>query len=130
MTPRKFRKKQKARARRICAQSGGSRLTIFAGLVLLSGLFTGALTPAATAGPTIGTTSVSPVAEDLAHSPVGFEAVRVPNGGEPPLAAGIWYPTSAEPRDVPLEFFKQRVALSGPVKGQSRLCRRRGQPCR
>jgi predicted dienelactone hydrolase len=50
---------------------------------------------------------------------VGFEAVRVPNGGEPPLAAGIWYPTSAEPRDVPLEFFKQRVALSGPVKGHA-----------
>ncbi len=26
---------------------------------------------------------------------VGFEEVKIPNGGEPPLTAGIWYPTDA-----------------------------------
>ena len=120
MTLTKIQKKQKAKTLRIWASAGGSRLAIFAGLVLLSGLFAGALTPAAAAGASTGATSAGSAAEDTAHlSPVGFEAVQIPNGGEAPLAAGIWYPTSAEPRDVPLEGFHQRVAPSGPVKGHA-----------
>ncbi len=46
---------------------------------------------------------------------VGFDEMRVPNGSEPPLTAGIWYPTTGEPRDVALGSFTQRVALNGPV---------------
>ncbi|BAV49583.1 dienelactone hydrolase [Mesorhizobium sp. 113-1-2] len=120
MTPRKFQEKQKAKAQRIWAPVRGQRPAIFAGLVLLSGLFTWGATPAVAAGTPTGTTSASSAAEDTAHlSAVGFEVVRVPDGDEPPLAAGIWYPTSAEPRDVPLENFKQHVAPSGLVKGHA-----------
>jgi predicted dienelactone hydrolase len=50
---------------------------------------------------------------------VGFAEVRVANGTEPPLAAGIWYPTDAEPSVQPLELFEQVVALNAPVKGDS-----------
>lgn len=96
------------------------RPAILVGLVSLYCLFPWGTTLATAAGAPIGATSASSAAEDTAHpSSVGFEAVRVPNGGEPPLAAGIWYPTSAEPRYVPLEFFKQRVAPSGPVEGRA-----------
>lgn len=49
---------------------------------------------------------------------VGFDEVRIPNGSEPPLTAGIWYPTTDEPRDVALESFSQRVALNEPVKSR------------
>jgi len=121
MTPRKFQEQQKAKVQRIWAPGRRLRLATFVGLVLLYGLFPrDATLAAATAPAPIGATSASSAAKDTADlSPVGFEAVRVPNGGEPPLATGIWYPTSAEPRDVPLEFFKQRVAPSGPVKGRA-----------
>ncbi|WP_292866588.1 dienelactone hydrolase [Mesorhizobium sp.] len=50
---------------------------------------------------------------------VGFEVVHVTNGSEPALLAGIWYPTSGEPRDVPLEGISQRVAPSGPLQGSA-----------
>ena len=120
MALRKLPLKRKAKALRIWAPASGLRLAIFVGLVLLSGLFGGSWTLAASAGAPIGAKSAGSAAEDTEHiSPVGFEAVRIPNGGEPPLKAGIWYPTSAEPRDVPLESFHQRVAPSGPVKGRA-----------
>lgn len=118
MTLKEFRKKQKAEAQRICAPVRGLRPAIFVGLVLLCGLFPWGGTLAASASSPIG--AASSAAADVAHlSPVGFEAVQIPDGGEAPLAAGIWYPTSAEPRDVPLESFHQRVAPSGPVKGHA-----------
>ena len=120
MALKRFQKKQRAKARRISAPVRGLRPAIFVGLVLLSGLFTWGAALAAAAGAPIGAPSASSAAEDTAHlSPVGFEAVQIPNGGEAPLAAGIWYPTSAEPRDVPLESFHQRVAPDGPVKGHA-----------
>ena len=122
MTPRKFQETQRAKAQRMRAPVLRPRLATFVGLglVLLCGLSTWGVTPAAATGAPIGTTLVSSVTQDVAHlSPVGFEVVRVPNGGEPPLAAGVWYPTSAEPRDVALESFTQRVAPSGPVKGRA-----------
>ena len=120
MTQKTFLEARKAKARRIWAAVRRPRSAIFVGLVLLSGLFTWGGTLAATAGAPNGATSASLVAKNIAHlSPVGFEVVRVPNGGEPPLVAGIWYPTTAEPHDVPLESFNQRVAPSGPVKGSA-----------
>ncbi|WP_421914889.1 alpha/beta hydrolase family protein [Mesorhizobium sp.] len=120
MTLKKFVEERKARARRIWAPVGGQRFAAFIALVLLPGLLAWSEAPAATADAPVAATSAGSVAEDAAHpSPVGFEVVRVPNGSEPPLAAGIWYPTTAEPHDVPLDKFTQRVAPSGPVKGHA-----------
>jgi predicted dienelactone hydrolase len=48
---------------------------------------------------------------------VGFAKVKIPNGTEPPLTAGIWYPTDAEPSVHPVELFEQNVAVNAPVKG-------------
>jgi predicted dienelactone hydrolase len=50
---------------------------------------------------------------------VGFEEVRIPNGTEPPLVAGIWYPTRATPREEPLEGNRQRVAHGGAIRGSA-----------
>jgi predicted dienelactone hydrolase len=50
---------------------------------------------------------------------VGFAKVQIPNGTEPPLTAGIWYPTDAEPSVHPIELFAQTVAVNTPVKGYS-----------
>lgn len=50
---------------------------------------------------------------------VGFEELRVPNGTESPLVAGIWYPTIGEPRDVPVGSFTQRVVPAGPISGRA-----------
>jgi predicted dienelactone hydrolase len=48
---------------------------------------------------------------------VGFERVEIPNGGEPPLAAGIWYPTDAPATPHALGDFTQTVAPDAPVAG-------------
>jgi predicted dienelactone hydrolase len=49
---------------------------------------------------------------------VGFTEVSVPNGDEPPLKVGIWYPTDAAP--IPMKFseFVQTVAPGAPVRGE------------
>ena len=89
------------------------------GLIVLSGFFAWGESLAADVGP-IGAAPTNVAAKDAAHlPPVGFQVVHVPNGSEPPLTAGVWYPTTAEPSDVPLEGFKQRVAPSGPVNGHA-----------
>ena len=107
-------------ARSLWAIIGRLRLAILVGLALLSGLFIWGAPAAAATGSPIGPKAAGSVAPDAPdRSPVGFEAVRVPNGSEPPLLAGVWYPTSAEPQDVPLENFTQRVAPSGPVEGRA-----------
>ena len=49
---------------------------------------------------------------------VGFEEIRVANGGESALVAGVWYPTDAEPRLQHRDGFTQTVALAGAVKGR------------
>ncbi|MDK4702032.1 prolyl oligopeptidase family serine peptidase [Rhizobium sp. CNPSo 4062] len=54
-------------------------------------------------------------AED--HTFVGFQEIAVPNGSEPPLHAGIWYPTPVRPRNTRLETFTQLVAPDGAVAG-------------
>jgi predicted dienelactone hydrolase len=48
---------------------------------------------------------------------VGFAEVKINNGTEPPLVAGIWYPTDAEPSPHSLELTKQTVAEGAPVRG-------------
>lgn len=56
-------------------------------------------------------------AED--HTFVGFQEIAVPNGGEPPLHAGIWYPTLARPQETRLETFTQLVAPDGAIAGRA-----------
>ena len=48
---------------------------------------------------------------------VGFEEVRIPNGAEPPLVAGIWYPTNAPASPHLLGDVSQTVAPGAPVAG-------------
>lgn len=48
---------------------------------------------------------------------VGFVKVQIPNGTEPPLTTGIWYPTDARPSVHSIELFEQSVAVNAPVKG-------------
>jgi len=116
MTLKRILIARRAIARRVKASV---RKPLAASLVaLLSGLLASGATSAFAAGVPLDATPDGLVAGDpTPASSVGFEVVRVPNGGEPALAAGIWYPTSAEPRDVPLDSFSQHVAPSGPLKG-------------
>jgi predicted dienelactone hydrolase len=48
---------------------------------------------------------------------VGFEEVQIPNGAEPPLIAGIWYPTNAPATPHALGNVTQTVAPNAPVAG-------------
>jgi predicted dienelactone hydrolase len=50
--------------------------------------------------------------------PVGFQEVSIPDARGVPLAAAIWYPTTARPRLMLLGFGLQQVAPNGPVAGQ------------
>jgi predicted dienelactone hydrolase len=49
---------------------------------------------------------------------VGFEEVRIANGTQPPLTAGIWYPTNAMATPHSLGDSTQTVAQGGPVEGR------------
>ncbi|WP_233800873.1 alpha/beta hydrolase family protein [Paraburkholderia sp. HP33-1] len=49
---------------------------------------------------------------------VGFEEVDIPNGAEPPLTAGIWYPTTAPAAPRTLGNVTQTVAPDAPIVGQ------------
>lgn len=49
--------------------------------------------------------------------PVGFQQVTVADPGHPPIAAVIWYPTSAKPGFSLLGLTGERVASGGPVLG-------------
>jgi predicted dienelactone hydrolase len=48
---------------------------------------------------------------------VGFEEVELPNGDEPPLTAGIWYPTTATATPHSLGNVTQTVAPDAPLAG-------------
>lgn len=50
-------------------------------------------------------------------NPVGFQQVTVVDPGHPPIAAAIWYPTSAKPGFSLLGLTGERVASGGPVIG-------------
>lgn len=49
---------------------------------------------------------------------VGFEEVKIANGAEPPLTAGIWYPGNATATPHSLGNFTQMVAPGAPLAGQ------------
>ena len=49
--------------------------------------------------------------------PVGFVRVSVPDPKGPPIAVGIWYPTTASPAPARLALIVQQVAIDGPVNG-------------
>ncbi len=48
---------------------------------------------------------------------VGFEEVKISNGAEPPLTAGIWYPTAAPATPHALGNVTQTVAPDAPIMG-------------
>lgn len=52
-------------------------------------------------------------------SNVGFEEVKITNGEEPPLTAGIWYPTDAPASLHALGTFTQNVAPGGLIAGDN-----------
>ncbi|RUL63272.1 dienelactone hydrolase [Dyella dinghuensis] len=53
-------------------------------------------------------------------SNVGFQKLEIPNGNEPPLDLGVWYPTDAPVVSGGTEPFEQGIAASGaPVKGRN-----------
>jgi predicted dienelactone hydrolase len=49
---------------------------------------------------------------------VGFQQVTIPDLQGKPIAAGIWYPTSAQPSPHPLGMFSQTVALDAEISGE------------
>lgn len=53
------------------------------------------------------------------HFNVGFSEVQIPNGSEPPLTVGIWFPTHEPAQAHRLELFTQTVALDAPVFGHN-----------
>lgn len=50
---------------------------------------------------------------------VGFEEVRISNGGEPPLIVGVWYPTDSPETSSALGDVTQTVARGAPLAGNS-----------
>ncbi len=50
---------------------------------------------------------------------VGFVEVKIANGAEPPLTAGVWYPTDATATPHALGNVTQTVALDAPIDGHS-----------
>ena len=49
---------------------------------------------------------------------VGFTELRIANGAERPLVAGVWYPTAAAAESQPLGAYTQTVAPDGRVAGE------------
>jgi predicted dienelactone hydrolase len=49
---------------------------------------------------------------------VGFEELKIANGSESPLVAGIWYPTDAPSTEHSLGSFTQTVAPGAPIAGR------------
>ena len=87
----------------------------FLAVVLITLLNT---TPATPAAIRLDSADRAIVVADQRHA-AGFEELRVPYGNEPPLIAGVWYPTTGEPRDVSLESFTQNVVPAGAIKGRA-----------
>jgi predicted dienelactone hydrolase len=57
------------------------------------------------------------VAAPVCAADVGFAEVKIPNGTEPPLTAGIWFPTNTPATSHSLGTFTQTVALDAPIAG-------------
>jgi predicted dienelactone hydrolase len=58
------------------------------------------------------------VASPARAADVGFQEVKIANGTEPPLTAGIWYPTKAPAMPHSLGDATRTVALDGPLVGR------------
>ncbi|MGF6601470.1 putative dienelactone hydrolase [Paraburkholderia sp. GAS448] len=63
------------------------------------------------------TTLFALVAAPALAAEVGFEEVKIANGAEPPLTAGIWYPTTAPATPHSLGNVTQTVAPGAPIAG-------------
>ncbi len=63
------------------------------------------------------TALVSLVATPALATDIGFEEVKIPNGTEPPLIAGIWYPTNMQATPHTLGDFSQTVAPHASIVG-------------
>ncbi|HTZ71373.1 MAG TPA: hypothetical protein VMB71_12035 [Acetobacteraceae bacterium] len=48
---------------------------------------------------------------------VGFSKLTVPDGANPPLQVGVWYPTDAPARPTQIGLFTQAVAVDAPIRG-------------
>ena len=57
------------------------------------------------------------VAAPAVAADVGFAEVKITNGAEPPLTAGVWYPTNAPATPHSLGNFSQTVAPDAPIAG-------------
>ena len=53
-----------------------------------------------------------------AFGAAGFQQVTIPDPQGKPIAAGIWYPSSAQPSARPLGMFSQTVAIDGKLCGE------------
>jgi predicted dienelactone hydrolase len=47
----------------------------------------------------------------------GFQRATVPDGDRPPLEVGIWYPSDAPTKTLPIETYRQTVAPDAPLTG-------------
>jgi predicted dienelactone hydrolase len=54
-----------------------------------------------------------------AHASVGFTMRSVPDGANPPIEIGIWYPALAPAHPTAVALFTQMVAPDAPVQGRS-----------
>lgn len=57
------------------------------------------------------------VAAPVLAADVGFEEVKIANGAEPSLTAGIWYPTNTPATPHALGNFTQTAAPGAPITG-------------
>jgi predicted dienelactone hydrolase len=62
-------------------------------------------------------TLLAPAAASAAA--VGFQHLNIPDGTNPPLELGIWYPTQAAPDHDHVGLFVETVALGAPVAGHA-----------
>jgi predicted dienelactone hydrolase len=60
------------------------------------------------------------VAASVFAADVGFEEFKIPNGAEPPLIVGIWYPTDSPGTASALGNVTQTVATGAPIAGNRR----------
>jgi predicted dienelactone hydrolase len=52
-----------------------------------------------------------------AAASVGFTMLRVPDGADPPIEVGVWYPADAPPRATAVGLLTQDVAPGAPLRG-------------
>jgi predicted dienelactone hydrolase len=58
------------------------------------------------------------LASQSAAASVGFTTLLVPDGAEPPIQVGVWYPSDAPARPTTIGLLTQDVAPEAPVRGR------------